>query len=580
MHAGLIGGPRSKIDDPAFFLSPAGKTDPRAELHATLAGYFEPPGEDPLSHARCRFPARFSFLESKLGLNAARLPVPACDAFDAVQQQLDPTSITLVFPSAYINSPASMFGHTLLVFDSASHDRLISKALSYAAVTGQSFGPAFAVSGILGLYPGYYTVQPYHEKVQSYNAISHRDLWEYELNLNAAEVDTIFRHAWELQNIYSDYFFFSENCSGNLLDLLDVSRPEIRLADQFRYQVIPVDVVRAVNDAGLVRDVTYRPSTATTIRELGTSLSHEARSTAVAMAHGKNSPSNIVALVDGAAERIAILDLAALYAQYLYTQIVIDPPTYRARYLSILRARSRLGRADGEAGGAAMPARPETGHRPGRVGVGAGTRDGDPYQAVRLRMAYHTLTDRDTGYERGAHVQFFDLEGRYNGARDGLELERLLLAEVISISPRDDLFKPVSWRFGAGLGQMKLTDNSDQLVFKLDSGSGLAWHVGDPVIAYVMLEGALRAGSDLPADYAVGAGVAAGVLASWGNRSKSVLRLASRAYGFAETFEAHEISLTQSIYLRRNAMLSLEISATETAGYGSGSAGLFAHAYF
>ena len=48
----------SKIDDDRFFLSPAGRTDRKAELEATIRSLFIPPGKDG-EHAACRFPARY-----------------------------------------------------------------------------------------------------------------------------------------------------------------------------------------------------------------------------------------------------------------------------------------------------------------------------------------------------------------------------------------------------------------------------------------------------------------------------------------------------------------------------------------
>ena len=56
--------PTSLIDDPAFFLAPDGKTDPAAELAATLRGIFrsDMSGDDAVA---CRFPARTAWLRIK-----------------------------------------------------------------------------------------------------------------------------------------------------------------------------------------------------------------------------------------------------------------------------------------------------------------------------------------------------------------------------------------------------------------------------------------------------------------------------------------------------------------------------------
>lgn len=51
-------GVKSLVDDPKFFLAPDGRTNPRAELHATIRAFFDPPCERP-KHPVCRFVARY-----------------------------------------------------------------------------------------------------------------------------------------------------------------------------------------------------------------------------------------------------------------------------------------------------------------------------------------------------------------------------------------------------------------------------------------------------------------------------------------------------------------------------------------
>ena len=67
-------------------------------------------------------------------------------------------------------------------------------------------------------------------------------------------------HVWELRQVRFDYYFFDENCSFRLLELLEVARPSLRLTDQFPLTAIPADTVRAVREAGLITEVNYRPS--------------------------------------------------------------------------------------------------------------------------------------------------------------------------------------------------------------------------------------------------------------------------------------------------------------------------------
>src|SRR5205807_1219263 len=48
---------RSTIDDPGFFLSSRGRTDPAAEMEATLAAFLAPdPAGPDEEHPQCRYP--------------------------------------------------------------------------------------------------------------------------------------------------------------------------------------------------------------------------------------------------------------------------------------------------------------------------------------------------------------------------------------------------------------------------------------------------------------------------------------------------------------------------------------------
>ena len=86
-----LGGVVSLIDDPAFFLAPAGKHDPQAELQANLAALFLPADpEQPQQHVRCRFPARSRWLSETLGIAPELLPPVACRELDQAMAQVAP----------------------------------------------------------------------------------------------------------------------------------------------------------------------------------------------------------------------------------------------------------------------------------------------------------------------------------------------------------------------------------------------------------------------------------------------------------------------------------------------------------
>ena len=262
-----IAGFESKIDDPDFFLSEKGKHDPRAELEATLRSFFHE-DEEKVKEVLCRFTARYFWLKKRLGFDASELASDGCEAFDTILKEIKPESAVLVFPTAHINSPSSMFGHTLIRIDSAEKSLLLSYAVSYAAQANDTNGFLYAFKGIFGIYKGYFSILPYYQKVKQYGDIDHRDIWEYRLNLTEDEIYLMLLHLWELQGIYSDYFFFDENCSYTLLFLLDAARPSLKLTDDLSLWVMPIDTIRLMMQKNLIEEAVYRPSKSTKIQHL------------------------------------------------------------------------------------------------------------------------------------------------------------------------------------------------------------------------------------------------------------------------------------------------------------------------
>ena len=286
-HKKTRSGSRSLVDDPKFFLAPDGRDNAEEELKATIAGIFRKT-DDLRNHPVCRFVARYDWLREKLKIEPSRLPHPECIPFNGLMENIRPESVTLVFPTAHINSPASMFGHTLLTIDTNAQTRLLSQSINYSAVTTETFGPLFAVRGLFGSYKGYFSVLPYYAKLQEYSDIERRDLWEYRLNFSKEEIRRLLMHTYEMDFIYSDYYFFDENCSYNLLFLLDAARPSLDFTDRFGLWVIPLDTIRAVRNSGLVADVQFRPSRTARIEQLSDGLSRGERLLAASVAGGES----------------------------------------------------------------------------------------------------------------------------------------------------------------------------------------------------------------------------------------------------------------------------------------------------
>jgi hypothetical protein len=505
-----------------FFLSAQGRTDPAAELEATIRAFFaEPDPQAPDEHASCRFPARRRWLEARLGDGGSQFPAIDCPTLRTWYDGLEPAGLTLIFPEAYMNNPASMFGHTLLRVDRAGGDRehdLLAYAINFAAETGSDGGAAFAIKGIFGFYDGFFSILPYYDKLKQYGDWENRDIWEYPLALTEEEVERIVLHVWELRRVPFRYYFFDDNCSYQILALLDVARPGLALTDAFPAWVIPVDTVREVSATGLVAEkASYRASPATRLRSAVARLDARAEREALAIAQGERAA--IEAKGHGAEpdEGGAILDLAYDFLRYEYLAREIARENSAGRAREILAARSTLGapqaeRAEPEAPGVG----PAEGHPAALFGVGSGWEDDRAFIAMRLRPAFHSLLDPPGGYTRGAQIRILDATLRVFPENGDVQLDEAVLIDVTSLTARDRFLKPLSWTISTGLERRPYRDGQGDLdsetVWRSAGGFGLAYPVSRRALGYGLAGALVDAAPVLEEDVALGPSLELGLL--------------------------------------------------------------------
>ncbi|OHD88133.1 MAG: hypothetical protein A3J39_07740 [Sulfuricurvum sp. RIFCSPHIGHO2_12_FULL_44_8] len=495
----------SEIDDPAFFLSPDGKQNLSAELDTTIQ-YLNDETNRSNESVFCRFPARRAWLEQELNTTFGE---GKCRDYEALVAKMDPQSVTLVFPSAHINSPASMFGHTFLRIDSSMESKLMSYAINYAAHTDETNGLLFAYKGLFGGYYGYYSMLPYYEKLKEYRDSESRDVWEYDLNLTHDEVMAMVRHIWELQRINSWYYFFDENCSYHMLWLTEIARPSVHLRDHFFYYVIPPDTVRAFEEEALVVQKHYRPSKRTKLLAYEGQLSPQALHAVKSLSAGQINSASLNSMNLSDQERRFTLEAAAELAEYDYIEGKITKDVYAERYHSLLSGRAALG--SGETLNVPSKSNPDSAHRSARIDVSQGWFENRASLLIGWRPAFHDLRENDTGHLSGAQIEFLDTLVGVD--HDNVTLEKLTILSLASIAPVSHFFKPFSWRMKSGWDREY---EGDRLSFVTRVGAGAS--IGDErMYGYILSEPEVRFGFN--AD--VGLGFTAGTAINWGNRMKS-----------------------------------------------------------
>ncbi|MEE8580813.1 MAG: DUF4105 domain-containing protein [Myxococcota bacterium] len=578
-----------------FFLAEDGQTNPKAELAATLASFFQalpplPGGE----HPQCAFTARYHWLAERLVFDAARLPPQSCAEFDAWFAELRPSGLTLIFPEAFMNNPASMFGHTLLRVDRDGADRaddLMAYTINFAADAGGDPMVVFAFKGVFGFYPGRFSVQPYYQKVKQYGDWENRDIWEYRLDLSDGELKDALNHLWELRDVHFRYYFFDDNCSYQLLGLLDVARPELRLSDGFPLWALPIDTVRSlVQKVGLVEEVRYRPSPATQLQHRTRSLSRNARKLALELSRGELDPGDPVLETVSERERADALSVAYDYLRYRYLAGEVSRDESAGRARRILVARSRVA---GERLSLSRPSapkvRPDRGHPVSRFAMGSGFRDDRYFVEARLRPSFHALMDPPGGYTDGAQIVLLDTAVRYFPERESVRLYEAVLIDIVSLSPRDRFLDPIAWEFNTGMRTRLLPDRNAtvgrdldrEAVWRSEGGAGFAFDLGSWVRAYGFGEARIEVAPALRDKWTLGPGGRLGFFVGReGGRWRGHAFAQVFQYAIGDVTTAVRTGVEQSFRISRRMALQLNTEFERSFGLGRLHARLLFGLYF
>ncbi|TWR93163.1 DUF4105 domain-containing protein [Pseudomonas saxonica] len=552
-EAGKLSGWRSYVSDDKFFLAPDGAHHPDAELRATVEALYAPLSLGD-KHPQCVYPARTRWLKAQL--NLTDLPKADCAEFTQWFKDVAPHSTVMIFPAAYLNSPSSMFGHTLLRIDQAdvqsNKTALLSYAINFGAyIEGSDNSILYAWKGLAGGYPGLFALVPYQEKLSEYRSLENRDLWEYRLNLTPEETQRMVEHVWELKQVQFDYFFFDENCSYRLLELLQVARPGLQLTTQFPLTAIPTDTVKAVKEAGLVESIEYRPSRERELLDRAKVLDPQEQQWVLQVSADQAQLQNPAFKALPKERQALIIDAA--YRLERYRANGLERDTGRSqRSFELLRAINQNPAPELKV---EKPELPENGHESRTWQLGAGSRDDKAFAEYGLRMAYHDLNDNAPGFPLGAQIEILQLKLRqYEGNK--WQVQQLDLANIRSLTPRNELLKPWSWQVGGGLERVLGKHGDENLVSHVNGGAGGTWQLGEDMLGFALGTVRIEHNNDFAAFVSPAAGFNTGVL--WRNPVGN-LSLEAKGDYFANGEIRRSLSLNQQWEVSRN--LGVRLSA-------------------
>ena len=559
----LAKGVKSQVGGELFFAASDGKHDPEAELNATIAGFFENNGTDAENSAQCKYVARYHWLNQALEFDPGRLPPFQCRSFQHWFEEMNPQNLTLIFPSAYLNNPASMFGHTLLRVDARGQDaqtRLLAYTINYAASTDRQRGVQYAFKGLFGMYRGKFSIAPYYLEVKEYGDIENRDIWEFGLNLTKAEIDQLLRHAWELRSAYFDYYFLDENCSYQLLSLLEAARPGLRLTDRFVVWAIPSETVRAVMEAGLITEVHFRSARTTLLQERARLLDNHLQMLAKSLAVGElKSDGDVIQHLDPV-EQAKVIELALDYTSYRQYPGIGRTTQSAGTVSELLKARSLVDAPDQTPVIPAPEFRPGGGHRPSRAGIGFGIEDQRQFLEFKISPGYHDLFDPEGGFTHGAQVKFLDTAFRYYPEKEEVELERIDIIDIMSLSSWSRFLRPLSWKVDLGVGRKRFDAWNRPVMGRLNGGIGISHDFSKETTAYAFAGGTLELSDRFDFIIAPGIGPGIGIVHDLSEHWRTGLFFLEQLFFLHEWRNDYDAAFRNLFSVNRQNVIGLDLS--------------------
>jgi hypothetical protein len=454
----------SEADSEKFFLSINGKTSPLDEMLANITA-MNLPATEKEDHARCKFPARYHYLDKKKLINESTRKIQCAD-LEHFLKLLNPSGASLIFSSYYLETASSTFGHTFLKIirkdlgDTTDTD-LLNYAVNYGAHVTTENALLYGLYGLIGGFAGEFSSLPYFYKVREYNDHESRDLWEYKLNLTQDEITKLAEHIWEMKQNYFTYFYLTENCSYHMLALLDAVNPKWKLTNRNPYFVIPSDTIKtAMNTPGLIKSVEFSPSKRRIAMSHINSLSDDElkelkntlKTNSLDTDFSKRPEQSQVKILDALIESMDFLFAGEILLkegkasevkhQYLSARSMLSDDTTHPEIIT----------PSDEA--------PHLGHKSRRLKFTQYWPENNQKQNLELRVALNDLLDPLVGQARLSTMEMGKFSLSHLNNENKFKIDEITWVNVVSLNPWNNFLKPLSWR--GWFGSKTINDKSCQ----------------------------------------------------------------------------------------------------------------------
>lgn len=451
----ITGSYHSQATSPEFFLSPTGRQSPLEELKELInqVSRNDIPSE---KHPVCRFPARVHWLKKHFPeINIAQMSCPLLEEF---KKRTSSKSASVVFSSYYLNNPSSSFGHTFLrlgrdevLNDQASTNlELLDTGINYGAMTGDAGILLYFFGGLSGYFQGSFASIPYYYKVREYNDYETRDLWTYHLNLTPEEVEQLVNHVWELGHTTFTYYFLTKNCSYYVLSMIDAVKEDAHLVEKIpTLYTIPTDTLRILKESGLVKKITFRPSSRTQFYQLEGKLNPEHKHLVLDLI--KNPTTDLSLLTEET--KVKVLDTSISLIDYKFAKQVLkkdEEIQNIKRPLLVKRARIPIA-SPTEEYSEITKLTPDESHASNRLLIGLGySQKNDHFVDLDWRFALQDLLDNDDGYPSFTKIEIARIKARLQ-SESQVNVKELTFLDAYSLGSWDQYSFSAAWNLQSGI---------------------------------------------------------------------------------------------------------------------------------
>ncbi len=415
----------SHVVSPEFFVSSNGRFDVKAEQDALVEVLKSNDGQQ----VACNFPARYKWLKSQK-LTDVEIDLNACGELTKYRDGFQRKDVYLGYITEFLDSPASAFGHLMVVFHDSQNPMELADVIHFAADSNKEKGLGYIAKGLSGGFSGYFVRDPFFQKSNEYLIVEQRAIHLLKIELTDDQIENLILHLYELRKAEFKYYFIDENCAFQLADFLNVAVPDKSYRMASRQAVLPIDVVR-LNADRISKRITYVP-THKRINEIARKLTPAELTEVNAVIDQKISPNPD--------SSDAVKELLALQYQYAFRRSRKPYPNHaEIDELDYIRSNSAIEVED--------PIK----KRASGVGISVGLLNSGAESGTRLEIAPLASANRTGALVKESQLDVLSTTIDYTNKR--WELNELRLLKVVSTPNALQFNSPWSWGVGLSINR-------------------------------------------------------------------------------------------------------------------------------